>query len=197
MFGIPGSAAADSGVKEECNDDEGGDAMTELVPRVRAVLATTTSHWLLLAETLSPEALHRPPAPGEWSAMGCLGHLRDAERDVFHVRVRAFLAGQDLLPYDPDTQESAKAEETPMELAKDFAGLRAESLALLAQVQAADVEREVHHGEYGPVRLGELLHHWAAHDLMHTVQAEQTLMQPFIAGSGPWRPTFAAHDVEE
>jgi hypothetical protein len=170
--------------------------MTELVPRVRAVLETTALRWLLLAETLSPDALHRPPAPGEWSAVGCLRHLRDAERDVFSVRVRAFLAGQDLVPYDPDTQGSAEAEETPMDLAEDFARLRAESLALLAQLQAADVEREVLHGEYGQVRLGELLHEWAAHDLMHTVQAEQALMQPFIAGSGPWRPTFAAHDVD-
>jgi hypothetical protein len=169
--------------------------MNELVPRVRAVLATTAPRWLLLTETVPPHVLQCPPTPGEWSAVGCLRHLRDAERDVFPVRVRAFLAGQDLVPYDPDTQGSAEAEETPVDLARDFARLRAESLALLAQVQAADVEREVNHGEYGPVRLGQLLHEWAAHDLMHTVQAEQALMQPFIAGSGPWRVTFAAHDV--
>jgi len=30
----------------------------------------------------------------------------------------------------------------------------------------------------------------SAHDLMHTVQAERAMMQPFIAGSGPWRPYF-------
>jgi len=68
-------------------------------------------------------------------------------------------------------------------------------LALLAQVQLADLNREVTHGEYGPVQLAELLHEWAAHDLVHTVQAEQALMQPFVAGSGPWRSSFAAHDV--
>jgi len=36
---------------------------------------------------------------------------------------------------------------------------------------------------------------WAAHDLMHTVQAERALMQPFLAKSGPWRPYFADHDI--
>jgi hypothetical protein len=169
--------------------------MNELVPRVCAVLETTAPRWLLLAETMLPDALHRPPAPGEWSAVECLRHLRDAELDVFPVRVRAFLAGQDLVPYDPDTQASVDAGETPVDLAKDFVRLRQESLALLAQVQEVDLKREVIHGEYGPVRLGELLHEWAAHDLMHTVQSEQALMQPFIAGSGPWRATFAAHDV--
>src|SRR5215207_3512242 len=171
--------------------------MTELVPRVHAVLETTAPRWLLLAETLLPDALHRPPAPGEWSAVRCLSHLRDAEQDVFSVRIRAFLAGQDLVPYDPETQRGVDAGKTPMDLAKDFARLRQESLAVLAQVEEADLKREVIHGEYGPVRLGELLHYWAAHDLMHSVQAEQALMQPFIAGSGPWRPTFAAHDVAD
>jgi hypothetical protein len=170
--------------------------MNELVPRVRAVLATTAPRWLLLAETLPPDALHRPPAPGDWSAVGCLRHLRDAERDVFLVRARAFLAGQDLMPYDPDTQGNVDAGEIPMDMARDFARLRQESLVLLAKVQEADLKREVSHGEYGPVRLGELLHYWAAHDLMHTVQAEQALMQPFIAGSGPWRPNCTAHDVD-
>jgi hypothetical protein len=39
----------------------------------------------------------------------------------------------------------------------------------------------------------------AAHDLNHTVQAERALMQPFIAGSGPWRTAgvFADHDLGE
>jgi hypothetical protein len=45
------------------------------------------------------------------------------------------------------------------------------------------------------VTLGELIHQWAGHDLMHTVQGERAILQPFIAGSGPWRGSFADHDV--
>ena len=169
--------------------------MDELLPQLRAILATTPSRWLSLTEQLPDNLLTRPPAPGEWSAVECLRHLRDAERDVFPVRVRAFLAGEDLVPYDPDAAMTAGSSESPSELARDFARRRAESLALLATVTTEDVGRTVTHGEYGPVRLGELLHEWAAHDLMHTVQAERSLMQPFVAGSGPWRATFADHDV--
>jgi hypothetical protein len=169
--------------------------MSELLPHVQAVLAATAPRWLTLVQTLPPDALYRAPAPDEWSAIGCLQHLRDVEREVFPVRVRAFLAGQELDPYDPDTQGSSEAGETPVALAEDFAGLREESLGLLAQLQRSDLDREVIHGEYGRVRLSELLHGWAAHDLMHTVQAERALMQPFIVRSGPWRPTFAAHDM--
>jgi hypothetical protein len=127
--------------------------------------------------------------------MECLRHLRDAEQDVFPIRVRAFLDGRDLVPYDPDAEGRRATEESPAALAKDFARLREQSLSLLTQVDTADLTREVHHEEYGIVRLADLLHEWAAHDLVHTVQAEQALMQPFIAGSGPWRSTFAAHDV--
>jgi hypothetical protein len=30
-----------------------------------------------------------------------------------------------------------------------------------------------------------MIHEWAAHDLMHTIQGERALMQPFIADCGP------------
>ena len=92
-------------------------------------------------------------------------------------------------------QGSGDAGESPLALAEDFARLRQQSLVLLAQVRPADLDREVVHAEYGPVQLVDLLNEWAAHDLMHTVQAEQALMQPFVAGSGPWRSSFAAHDL--
>jgi len=169
--------------------------MSELLPSVRAVLETTAPRWLSLAAPLPLDLLCRPPALGEWSDVECLRHLRDAERDVFPVRVRAFLAGHRLTPYDPVAQRSGDAGESPLALAEDFARLRQQSLVLLAQVQPADLDREVIHDEYGPVQLAELLNEWAAHDLMHTVQSERALMQPFVAGSGPWRSSFAAHDV--
>ena len=154
----------------------------DLLPRVRAVLATTPARWLSLTETLPVDLLTRPPAPGQWSAVECLRHLRDVERSVFPVRVRAFLAGQDFPGFDPDAQP-------PVE----------ESLALLAQLTPADLARTARHAELGPVTLGDMIHEWAAHDLNHTVQAERALMQPFIAGCGPWRTAgyFADHDVGE
>ncbi len=36
---------------------------------------------------------------------------------------------------------------------------------------------------------------WSALRLMHTVQAERALMQPFMPGCGPWRPFFRDHEV--
>jgi hypothetical protein len=169
--------------------------MDDLLPRTRAVLETTAARWLQLTEIVPANLLDRPPAPGEWSAAACLQHLLDTERWVFPVRVRAFLAGQDLAGFDPDTQGSADASQTPAELAAELAQWRAASLALLEQVTDADLARTARHSELGTVTLGEMVHEWAAHDLNHTIQAERALMQPFIAGCGPWRSSFRDHDT--
>jgi hypothetical protein len=62
-------------------------------------------------------------------------------------------------------------------------------------VTSKDLSRSARHSELGVVTLEELLHEWAAHDLMHTVQAERAILQPFVIGSGPWRSYFQDHDV--
>lgn len=169
--------------------------MDDLLSQARAVLTTTPPRWLGLTETLSEALLTRPPAPGEWSALECLRHLLDTERLVFPNRVQAFLAGQDIPAFDPATEGSQGDRQSPAALAAEFARRRAESLTLLTQVTTADLARTARHSELGVVTLGELLHEWAAHDLMHTVQAERALLQPFIAGCGPWRPNFQDHDL--
>lgn len=81
----------------------------------------------------------------------------------------------------------------PDGLAKEFAALRAESLVLFGQLAPFDLARQARHQMFGLVTLSELLHEWAGHDLMHTIQAERALMQPFIQGCGPWQAHFRDH----
>lgn len=168
--------------------------MDDPIAAVRAVLATTAARWQALTDTLPADLLRRVPAPGQWTATACLLHLLDTERYVFPSRVRAFLASQNFPAFDPDTQGTKDTGQPPADLAAEFAELRAASLRILAELDASDLTRTAQHSELGTVTLGELLHEWAAHDLNHTVQAERALMQPFIAGCGPWRPIFADHD---
>jgi hypothetical protein len=170
--------------------------MDNLLASVTAVLSTTPTRWQRLAETLPVELLTRPPAPKEWSALECLLHLLDTEQWIFPPRVQAFLEGRDLAAFNPDTQGTPmEASMKPVEIAATFAQLRAGSLEALAQMAEKDLYRNARHSELGTVTLEQMLHEWAAHDLMHTVQAERAVMQPFIAGSGPWRQYFADHDV--
>jgi hypothetical protein len=169
----------------------------ELLPWARAVLTTTPARWLTLAGSLPDELLQRAPAAGEWSAAACLHHLVETERLVFPPRVHYVLAGQDFPPFSPHEENpQAQQEQSPLELAHQFAQLRQKAMSQLEQVTAGDLGRQARHPDFGPVTLSQLLHTWAAHDLMHTVQAERALMQPFMAGCGPWQRYFADHWVE-
>jgi hypothetical protein len=169
----------------------------DIVPWARKVLSTTPSRWISLAESLPADLFTRQPRPGEWSALQCLQHLVDAERSVFPPRVTFLLAQQDFPAFDPDSQGAPPAPgQSPADLAAEFQRLRADGLSRLDGVIPGDLTKKARHAELGMVTLSELLHEWAAHDLMHTIQAERALMQPFIQGSGPWQVYFQDHFVQ-
>jgi len=168
--------------------------MFDILKETVTILQTTPLNWENLTSTLSEDLLNLPPAPAEWSALDCLQHLVDTELWVFPVRVRSFLAGQDFPAFDPDSQgEISKRSLSARELSAEFSRMRSESMFLMKALTSADLVRTARHAELGQVTLSEMLYEWAAHDLMHTVQAERALMQPFIQGSGPWRPYFSDH----
>ena len=170
--------------------------MDNVLPAAQALLLTTAARWMNLVDKTPEALLAARPAPGAWSALECLRHLLDTEAHVFPVRVRAFLVGEDIANFEPDPEGPAFADLSPTALAAEFARRRAESLAMLEDVKALDLARTAQHSELGEVTLGQMLHHWAAHDLAHTMQAEAALMQPFIAGAGPWRSNFRDQDLQ-
>ncbi len=171
--------------------------MKDVLTSATAVLSLTPTRWASLAQTIPADLLSLPPAPGEWSALECLQHLVDTE-PVFQFRVDAFLAGRDFPAFDPDSQGTKPdAKRQPAELAAEYARLRAASLDAVARLTPADLVRQAIHQELGRVTLSEMVHEWAAHDLMHTVQAERAMMQPFIRGCGPWQGYFKDHIAVE
>jgi len=169
--------------------------MTDVLESARRILSTTAGRWQSLVETAPEELLQRPPAPGEWSAADCLNHLLLTERVVFGGRLRAILEGRDLATFDPHEPRDPDPERTPQEVATALVAERDQNLAVLGGLTPADLERGSRHPEYGMVALRVVLNTWAAHDLQHTVQAEEALMQAFIPGTGPFRFRFADHEV--
>lgn len=170
--------------------------MDNILDLTRSVLSTTPIRWEQMAHTLPAELLTRPPAAGEWSALDCLQHIIDTDT-VFTARLKYFLAGQDFPDFDPDkegTRLSSAA--SPLEMTAHFTRLRKDSLAYLAAIIPDDLTRRARHAALGMVSLGEMIHNWAAHDLMHTVQAERAIMQPFIQGNGPWQIYYQDHMVK-
>jgi uncharacterized damage-inducible protein DinB len=169
--------------------------MTDALDSARRLLSTTAGRWQSLVETTPDELLHRSPAAGEWSAADCLDHLLLTERVVFGGRLRAILERRDLPTFDPHEQRDPQPERTPREVVLALTAERGENLAVLSSLTAADLERSGRHPQYGMVALSVVLNTWAAHDLQHTVQAEEALMQAFIPGTGPFRFRFADHEV--
>lgn len=169
--------------------------MNNLLTLVQSVLSTSATRWQVMTELIPPELLNLEPAKGEWSAIDCLQHVIDTERQVFPVRLQAFLRGQDFPGFDPALQQGkARAKRSPSIMAKEFSDLRNANLKLLEKVTEADLTLTARHAELGQVTLGEMLNEWAGHDLMHIVQAERAIMQYFIPGTGSWRKYFSDHD---
>jgi hypothetical protein len=169
--------------------------MSNPLDTILPIHASTPARWKALCETLPPELLRRKPAADEWSALDCFIHILNTEKNIFPVRVRAFLAGVNFTAFNPDQEGIRDTGQPPAALAAEFSSLRAGSVVQLKTLRADDLSRTAMHAELGLVTLEQMLQEWAGHDLNHTVQAERALMQPFIAECGPWRKYFADHDA--
>jgi uncharacterized damage-inducible protein DinB len=148
----------------------------------RGILESTPQRWANLVETVPDELLRRPASLGEWSAVDCLRHLFESDRNLLMVRLHHILEGRaELTPYDADDAPEPGAEKSTQEILDAFVSLRRQTVQELDVLTSDDLNRSSFHPEYGVnITLGQLLSHWAAHDLLHIVQAEEALMQAFI-----------------
>lgn len=159
----------------------------------KSVVTISPARWQNLVNAVPLDLLTRQPSPGEWSALECLQHLVEVERDSYPGRLRALLAETSFPAFNP--YDAIKPPPT-LALAAEFEACRRENLAILDQITPADLDKQALHAEYGMVTMRHFLHHWAGHDLMHLVQAERALMQPFIQGCGPWDVNYTDHAVQ-
>jgi DinB family protein len=123
---------------------------------------------------LPEEALAWHPAPGEWCVKECLGHIVEAERRGFNGRIRQMLAESEpaLVAWDQEAvaRERADCQRPLAQLLEEFSQLRADSVALVRGLQAADLARGGQHPKVGHLRVADLLHEWVHHDRNHFKQ---------------------------
>ena len=118
------------------------------------------------------------PAPGEWSANECVGHLIEAERRGFAGRVEAILAADrpdipaDLEDWDPPEVAAGRRdhERASSDLVAEFVGLRANGVAVVRQLSPDDLERVGMHPAVGPLTVGNVIGEWVHHDRNHIRQ---------------------------
>jgi DinB family protein len=150
------------------------DAATAIASaQIADLLEAAASTILAELEALGPEAGWRP-APGEWSANECLGHILEAERRGFNGRIRTILAEDRpvLQGWDQVAVAIARRDhERPAgELLAEFLPLRADSVDLVRSLRAEDLPRIGRHDYAGELAIGDLLGEWVHHDRNHIRQ---------------------------
>ena len=115
------------------------------------------------------------PAPGEWSANECVGHLLEAERRGFAGRIRHILAED--RPALVDLGSAGGRCRPPGRPAGRSRSWRPSSSrcgprasALVGSLTSADLGRVGIHPEVGELRVDELLGEWVHHDRNHVRQ---------------------------
>ncbi len=148
--------------------------------------------------SISPEDRLWKPASGNWSIHEIVCHLADEEDFDFPVRLKLTLDLSNVAwpPVDPvgwaierDYQSMSFDEQL-----QRFLAIRAESLAWLASLDNPSWEHAYQHPKLGPVRAGDLLAAWAAHDWLHLRQISKRCFEmierdglPFVtAYAGEW-----------
>jgi hypothetical protein len=157
-----------------------------------AVIERTPSVLRAMLGGLSPEWTERDEGPETWSPFVIVGHLIHGERTDWISRAQIILAqGSDrrFTPYDRLAQFHESAGKSLDALLDEFASLRRQNLAVLAdwRLTADQLELTGEHPEFGQVTLHQLLATWVTHDLGHIAQIARVMAKQYRTAIGPWR----------
>ncbi|MGH7741473.1 MAG: DinB family protein [Candidatus Eiseniibacteriota bacterium] len=129
-----------------------------------------------------PETLRERPGEGRWCALEVLGHLRDADAEVYLPRLERALRSPGAEEPDVDMRGWAESrryrELAPSMMLATWREARARLLAQLAPLGPAEWNHMVFHSRRGPLPIFEMVRGWADHDLAHLRQIENALGEP-------------------
>jgi hypothetical protein len=148
-----------------------------------------------LLTDVDPAAMRWKPAPEAWSLLEIVNHLYDEERDDFRCRLEMTLRdpAQAWPKIDPPgwAVERRYNERDPAESLENFLSERQVSLTWLAGLGPVDWDITHQHPVIGPLRAGDLMASWLAHDLLHIRQMTQRHFQRLAATSAPYTTRYA------
>jgi DinB family protein len=116
------------------------------------------------------------PTRERWSISQVLAHLIDVER-AFRERSRRIVEEDDprLESYDATVGTAPDPGACAYRKMREFVESRRRSVAWLRTLPAASWPRSGHHPRLGAVRLEQLIHLWAFHDLGHLRQMAEVV----------------------
>jgi hypothetical protein len=142
---------------------------------------------------LPPEDARWKPADGAWSVLEVVRHLLDEETDDFRLRLRATIDLQPWPAIDPEGWAIARKynEGSLPDAAARFADERRISVAWLRGLNDSVWSVAYQHPQFGPIRAGDLLAAWAAHDALHLRQIAKRLYQLAQRDGGEYSTIYA------
>jgi hypothetical protein len=147
-----------------------------------------------LLQGVTPEQACWKPAADRWSILEVINHLDDEERDDFRLRLDILLhhPGQSPPPIDPPrwALERKYNERDLSESLGRFLEQRRKSLAWLATLREPNWESAIQL-PHGPIRAGDILASWAAHDLLHVRQLTRLHWDYVNLVSVPFKTEYA------
>lgn len=151
------------------------DGLAPLSPRqVAAFLRAARDHIVVELSTVGDEWARWRPAPGEWSANECLGHIIEADSRGFAGRIGRILIedGVAEVGWDQIAVAAARrdAERSVAEILEEFLAGRNPAIDLLEGLEPDQMDRFAIHDRVGRVTVRELLHEWVFHDRNHIRQ---------------------------
>jgi DinB family protein len=162
-----------------------------LLSEARAELARLPGVLTSLLAGLDAATWRERPAPGEWSPVEIVCHLRDEETEDFGARVRVVVeGGTEFAAIDPErwVEERRYRDADGARALAAFAERRAASLDLLASVKAERLHTAVSRPRSGALSGLDLLAAWVTHDRLHLAQLAGALAR---LGARRWSPLRA------
>jgi len=147
---------------------------------VMAILLTTPAVLDGMTRALAETDWLHEAAPGDWSLVELVCHLRDTEREIHHGQLRRF--DDEKEPFIPRPDAGVWARQRPYrdqdgrQALREFAAARLETLAQLGDLSEAEWNRRARHAIFGPSTFLEVIGFMAEHDRLHIRQASRTLV---------------------
>jgi hypothetical protein len=162
-----------------------GAALT-LIQRTPSVLRA------LLAD-LPSEVLDQPNDEG-WSLKDVVAHLHDVENGAMVERINRMLHEQRPVigSIDPQARLLAGgyAARRLTELLNELESMRSAHVAWLGGLNAAQLARSGQHDTVGEIRVIDIAHQWAAHDMAHLRQVALMIQQHLAPLMGATRAFY-------
>lgn len=144
---------------------------------------------------VSAEDARWKPAGGAWSILEVARHLVDEEVEDFRKRLESTLRDPNE-PWAANDPERWAVERKYNDgelgpVVRQFVEERRKSVAWLRGLVEADWRKAHIHPQFGPLRAGDLLTSWAAHDALHLRQVAKRLFQIAERDGGEFQSRYA------